>query len=82
MVTGRIEMNGGRESKLNIGHRKMLYTFQTCRSGVFNPRPTGHLRPLGEFCAAREGYFTKYNMNIEARPRVHKNGTLCHCTVT
>ena len=23
MVTGRIEMNGGRESKLNIGHRKM-----------------------------------------------------------
>ena len=30
MVTGRIEMDGGRESKLNIGHRKMLYTFQTC----------------------------------------------------
>ena len=30
MVTGRVEMNGGRESKLNIGHRKMLYTFQTC----------------------------------------------------
>ena len=25
------------------------------RTGVFNPRPAG------EFCAAREGYFTKYN---------------------
>ena len=25
------------------------------RAGVFNPRPSG------EFCAAREGYFTKYN---------------------
>ena len=31
------------------------------RSGVFNPWPTGHLQPSGEFCAAREGYFTKYN---------------------
>ena len=30
MVTGRIEMNGGRESKLNIGHKNMLYTFQIC----------------------------------------------------
>ena len=31
------------------------------RSGVFNPRPAGRLQPSGEFCAAREGYFTKYN---------------------
>ena len=31
------------------------------RTGAFNPRPAGLLRPSGEFCAAREGYFTKYN---------------------
>ena len=31
------------------------------RPGVFNPRPVGRMRPSGEFCAAREGYFTKYN---------------------
>ena len=31
------------------------------RAGVFNPLPTDHLRPSGEFCAAREGYFIKYN---------------------
>ena len=28
MVTGRIEMNGGRESKLNIGHRKICIHFK------------------------------------------------------
>ena len=31
------------------------------RAGVFNSRPAGRLRPSGDFCAAREGYFTKYN---------------------
>ena len=36
MVTGRIEINGGRESKLNIGHRKMLYIFQTCMLMMMN----------------------------------------------
>ena len=30
-------------------------------TGVFNPRPAGRLWPSGEFCAAREGCFTKYN---------------------
>ena len=24
-------------------------------------KPAGCLRPSGEFCAAKEGYFTKYN---------------------
>ena len=28
---------------------------------VFNPRPAGRMRPSGEFCKTREGYFTKYN---------------------
>ena len=36
-------------------------TWKGSRAGVFNPRPAGHLRPSGEFCATREGYFTKYN---------------------
>ena len=31
------------------------------KSGVSNPRPAGRMRPSDEFCAAREGYFTKYN---------------------
>ena len=31
------------------------------RTGVYNPRAAGHLRPSSEFSVAREGYFTKYN---------------------
>ena len=38
-----------------------LFHVNWFKPGVFNPRPAGRMRPSGEFCAAREGYFTKYN---------------------
>ena len=45
-------------------------THDAPRAGIFNPRSAGRLRPSGEFCAAREGYFTKYNalriLNLES----------------
>ena len=45
----------------SMDKHKIPHDLRHSRAGVFNPRPTGHLRPSGEFCAAREGYFTKYN---------------------
>ena len=38
------------------------FLWQACTPRIFNPRPAGRLRPSGEFCEAREGYFTKYNV--------------------
>ena len=32
-----------------------------CTSYIRGLQPAGLLRPSGEFCAAREGFFTKYN---------------------
>ena len=36
---------------------KLLEFKRNCplRTGVFNPRPAGRMRPSGEFCAARKG---------------------------
>ena len=53
-----------RQSLHSRRHLANMLAFQVTLSskpGVFNPRPAGRLRPSGEFCAAREGYFTKYN---------------------
>ena len=43
------------------GHRCSKTYLSCSTSGVFNPWPTDRLRPSGEFCVAREGFFTKYN---------------------
>ena len=50
------------EKKLAGQLAKMELLVEGCsRTWVFNLRPAGRLQPSGEFCAAREGYFTKYN---------------------
>ena len=52
----------GEEKKLAGPLAKKELSAEGCsRAGIFNPRPAGRLRFSGEFCAAREGYFTKYN---------------------
>ena len=46
----------------NIIQRMSGYSSESsCTTGVFNQRTAGRLRPSGEVCVAREGYFTKYN---------------------
>ena len=50
------------ENKLTGPLAKKKLPAEGCsRTEVFNPRPTGRMRPSGEFCSAREGYFIKYN---------------------
>ena len=50
-----------RETFYSINQSKHNALGHHFKAGVFNQRPAGRLRPSGEFWAAREGYFTKYN---------------------